>query len=136
MREPSRSVAPMDRRKGQGKTAPNRGSKRQSQHDRAEVLPFSTRFDDRRRHDADAMLFATSRTPQAAPDTAPMTDLDVRLSNLLDSRNAVRDDKDRFLEIAEIVAGGAAAEFGRQLDEIGILSAMAAYLRDGRPARF
>jgi hypothetical protein len=50
-----------------------------------------------------------------------MTDLDVRLSNLLDSRNAVRDDKDRFLEIAEVVASGAAAEFGRQLDEIGIL---------------
>jgi hypothetical protein len=52
-----------------------------------------------------------------------MNDIDARLANMLATRDSARDPKDFFLDLADVVARGAAEEFGRQLDEIGILIA-------------
>lgn len=52
-----------------------------------------------------------------------MNDLDARLANMLAARDSARDPKDFFLDLADLVARGAAEAFGRQADEIGILVA-------------
>jgi hypothetical protein len=61
-----------------------------------------------------------------------MNDIDARLANMLTTRDRGRDAKDFFLDLADVVARGAAEEFGRQVDEIGILIAGT----DGKYLRF
>jgi len=50
-----------------------------------------------------------------------MTEIDDRLATMLSTRESGRDPKEFFLELAELVARGAAESLGRQVDEIGIL---------------
>lgn len=66
-----------------------------------------------------------------------MNELDTRLSNMLASREAGRDPKDFFLDLADLVARGAAEDLGRQLDEIGILmvGTEGKYLRFAAPRK-
>ena len=52
-----------------------------------------------------------------------MNDIDARLANMLATRDKARDPKDFFLDLADLVARGAAEALGRQVDEIGILIA-------------
>ncbi len=61
-----------------------------------------------------------------------MNDIDARLANMLATRESSRDPKDFFLDLADLVARGAAEAFGRQIDEIGILIAGT----DGKYLRF
>jgi len=61
-----------------------------------------------------------------------MNDIDARLATMLATRDNARDPKDFFLDLADLVARGAAEEFSRQVDEIGILIASA----DGKYLRF
>ena len=61
-----------------------------------------------------------------------MSDIDARLSNMLATRDKARDPKDFFLDLADLVARGAAEELGREEDEIGILIAGS----DGKYLRF
>ena len=61
-----------------------------------------------------------------------MNDIDDRLANLLATRDNSRDPKDFFLDLADLVARGAAEVLGRQIDEIGILIAGS----DGKYLRF
>ncbi len=67
-----------------------------------------------------------------------MNDIDARLSNLLATRDASRDPKEFFLDVADLVARGAAEALGRQPDEIGILMAGRGdnYLRFASPRKF
>lgn len=66
-----------------------------------------------------------------------MNDIDVRLENMLATRDSARDPKDFFLDVADLVARGAAEILGRQVDEIGILIAdtEAKYLRFVAPRK-
>ena len=50
-----------------------------------------------------------------------MNDIDARLANMLGTRDSARDPKDFFLDLADLVARGAAEVLGRRVDEIGIL---------------
>ena len=61
-----------------------------------------------------------------------MNDIDERLANMLANRESGRDPKDFFLDLADLVARGAAEDLGRQVDEIGILMAGT----DGKYLRF
>ncbi len=61
-----------------------------------------------------------------------MNDIDARLANMLATRDNARDPKDFFLDLADLVARGAAESLGRQVDEIGILIAGT----DGKYLRF
>ncbi|MEO8361073.1 MAG: hypothetical protein ABI672_13665, partial [Vicinamibacteria bacterium] len=61
-----------------------------------------------------------------------MTDIDARLSNMLATRDNARDPKEFFLDLADLVARGAAEALDRQVDEIGILIAGG----DGKYLRF
>jgi hypothetical protein len=61
-----------------------------------------------------------------------MNDIDARLASMLATRDKARDPKDFFLDLADIVARGAAEAFARQVDEIGILIAGT----DGKYLRF
>jgi hypothetical protein len=64
--------------------------------------------------------------------TPTMNDIDERLANMLANRESGRDPKDFFLDLADLVARGAAEDLGRQVDEIGILMAGT----DGKYLRF
>ncbi|MEO5763501.1 MAG: hypothetical protein ABIR28_14450 [Vicinamibacteria bacterium] len=61
-----------------------------------------------------------------------MIDIDARLANMLATRDSTRDPKEFFLDLADLVARGAAEELGREVDEIGILIAGS----DGKYLRF
>jgi hypothetical protein len=61
-----------------------------------------------------------------------MNDLDARLANMIETRDKARDPKDFFLDLADLVARGAAETLGRKEDEIGILIAGT----DGKYLRF
>lgn len=66
-----------------------------------------------------------------------MTEIDDRLANMLSSREAGRDPKEFFLDLADLVARGAAETLGRQSDEIGILvvGSDGKYLRFAAPRK-
>ncbi len=53
--------------------------------------------------------------------TPSINDIDERLAIMLATRDGGRDPKDFFLDLADLVARGAAESLGRQVDEIGIL---------------
>ena len=61
-----------------------------------------------------------------------MNDIDARLANMIATRDAARDPKDFFLDLADLVARGAAEYLDRKVDEIGILLAGS----DGKYLRF
>ncbi|MBK5254815.1 MAG: hypothetical protein JJE39_02165 [Vicinamibacteria bacterium] len=61
-----------------------------------------------------------------------MNDINDRLASMLANREGGRDPKDFFLDLADLVARGAAEDLGRQVDEIGILIASP----DGKHLRF
>ena len=61
-----------------------------------------------------------------------MNDIDARLANMLATRESSRDPKDFFLDLADLVARGAAEAFGRQVREMAILIAGT----DGKYLRF
>lgn len=67
-----------------------------------------------------------------------MTDIDARLTQMLATRDKARDAKDFFLDLADLVARGAAETLGRQQDEVGILIAGRgdSYLRFAAPRKF
>lgn len=50
-----------------------------------------------------------------------MHDIDAQLANMLATRDAARDPKEFFLDLADLVARGAAEQLERRVDEIGIL---------------
>jgi hypothetical protein len=66
-----------------------------------------------------------------------MNDIDVRLADMLATRDSARDPKDFFLDLADLVARDAAEVLGRQAEEIGILiaGASAKYLRFVAPRK-
>ena len=66
-----------------------------------------------------------------------MTDIDSRLTAMLASRDASRDAKELFLDVAELIARDAAQELGRHEDEIGILMTGkdSTYLRFAAPRK-
>lgn len=71
------------------------------------------------------LCFLSLRLYETHPhaDVTQMNDIDARLANMLAKRDPARDPKEFFLELADVVARGAAEAFGRQIDEIGILIA-------------
>lgn len=77
------------------------------------------------------MLFAPRRVVTVGQNLS-MNDIDARLANMLATRDNARDPKDFFLDLADLVARGAAEGLGRQVDEIGILIAGT----DGKYLRF
>ena len=77
------------------------------------------------------MLFVPRRAVTVGQNLS-MNDIDARLANMLATRDNARDPKDFFLDLADLVARGAAESLGRQVDEIGILIAGT----DGKYLRF
>ena len=63
--------------------------------------------------------FCGGLVPGARP--SPMHDIDAQLANMLATRDAARDPKEFFLDLADLVARGAAEQLERRVDEIGIL---------------
>jgi hypothetical protein len=78
------------------------------------------------------MLFASAAAKASGPVSLPMNDLDNRLTNMLAQREKSRDPKEFFLDMADLIARGAAETMGRQVDEVGILIASS----DGKYLRF
>lgn len=66
-----------------------------------------------------------------------MSDIDARLSRMLEQRSAEANPKEFLLDLADMVARDAGESFGRQVDEIGIMLAgtHAPYLRFVTPRK-
>ena len=69
------------------------------------------------------MLFGTRQPVLATGQSPIMNDIDVRLANMLNGLEKAQDRGAFYLELASVVAQGAAETLGRPIDEIGILIA-------------